>query len=1124
MKKISINSFLHCRGVKKLLLIMKLTTLLLMSSLMQVSATVYSQATKFSFKTENKQIVEVLKEIEESSNFRFFYIREQVDVERKVSVKANNATIEEILDELFAGKGINYKVMEDNLVLLSQNKNITELQSVSAQQKTVTGKVIDNSGQPLPGVTVLVKGTTQGTVTNADGNYFLSNIPSETTLVFSFVGMNTQEVIVGNQNSINVEMVFNAIGIDEVVAIGYGTSNKSTVTGSISTVKGDKLQASQSTNITNSLSGLLPGLVVVSRSGEPGRDDALLRIRGSNTLGDNSPLIVIDGIANRSLTGLNSADIESITVLKDASAAIYGSQAANGVILVTTKRGMEGKPEVSVSLNQGFSMPTIMPELADAATWAQMVNEIDSYRSRPLTFSQTDIQKYKDGSDPWLYPNSDWFAEVYKPVSLQNNLNFALTGGTDRLKYFFSSGYKFQDGNYRNSATNYSQADFRSNIDAKISDNIKLSIDVLGRQENRNYSPFDADQIFRFCKHSFPTMPAYWPNGLPGPDIEYGWNPVVLGTDQGGYDKAKQYVFESNVKFDITIPWVEGLSVTGNASIDKHFQNRKIWEKPWYLYSWDRTSYDENNQPLLLKSQKGLVDPQLTQMMSESQRITLNTLINYERTIAKNHNIKVLAGMERISGESMNFQAFRKYFVSTEIDQLFAGGDLEKSNTGSGNKSARLNYFGRVNYNYMQKYLVEFVGRYDGSYIFPSTARFGFFPGISLGWRISEEDFWKNNIAFIDYFKLRGSWGQTGNDRIEEYQYLLSYGFGEPYIFDSNLETKTMQELQIANPIVTWEVANQTNVGIDTKFGEHITFSADYFNNLRTNILWWRNASVPATTGLSLPRENIGEVANQGFDFDIGYNNSIKDFSYQISLNGGFQKNKIKFWDETPGVPDYQKSTGHPMNSNLYYQAIGIFKDQAAVDAYPHWDYARPGDIIFEDFNKDGVIDARDMVRSDKTDMPTFTGGMNINLTYSNFYATILFQGAAGVVQYYNGNANSGTRGNFEQKYTEGRWTVDNTDATKPRAWNANDEYWISNENTYWLTNSDYLRLKNIEIGYNMPNTVNKKLGTKALRIYFSGINLFTLDKLDNYDPEANDTWGTYPPQKVYNIGFQLTF
>ncbi|MEI7526951.1 MAG: TonB-dependent receptor, partial [Mariniphaga sp.] len=1019
---------------------------------------------------------------------------------------------------IFEGRNVEVTVIDRKIVLAPA--------FMGAQQpgKKISGKVTDSSGATLPGVSVVVKGSTIGVITDGNGNFSLSNIPENAILQFSFVGMKAQEMVVTGKSTFNVKLEDETVGIEEIVAIGYGTSKKATLTGSVSTVDGNKLQSAPSTNFSNSLAGRLPGLAAVSRSGEPGNDAATLRIRGSNTLGDNTPLVVVDGIANRNLESINSADIESVTILKDASAAIYGAQAANGVILITTKRGLTGKPKISITLNQGMSMPTVLPKMADAPTYATMVNEVQSYRNRSPQFTPDEIQKYGDGSDPWLYPNTDWFKAVYKPASKQSNVNFTLSGGSEKLAYFFSAGYKYQDGNYNRSATNYSQANFRSNIDGKITDNIKISIDFSGRQENRNYPTRDANTIFGSSMRSFPTSPAYWPNGLAGPDLERGENPVIMATSETGYNKSTIYVLESNVKLDITIPWVKGLSLMGNASIDKNFQMGKLWQTPYYLYGWDRRTYDANKVPVLTKGAKYYSEPRLTESAANGSRSTLNFLLNYQRSF-KNNNIKVLAGMEGIQGDMSNFWAFRRYYVSTVAQELFAGGDLQKDNNGSASQNARLNYFGRVNYDYNQKYMAEFVWRYDGSYIFPAASRYGFFPGVSLGWRISEENFWKDNIPAVNYFKIRGSWGQTGNDRIEEYQYLSSYGFSNPYIFNANTEVKTLAELRVPNPVVTWEIANQTNIGFDAQlFGDKITLSAEYFNNLRTNILWQRNASVPSSTGLILPRENIGEVANKGFEFELGYKGKVRNFIYKVSVNGAYQKNRIKFWDETPGVPEYQKSTGNPMNARLLYHAIGIFSDQAAVNAYPHWDNARAGDIIFEDVNKDGKIDGLDMVRQTRTDLPIFNLGMNVNLAYKNFYANLLFQGAFGASTIHY--TNSGLFGNYQDQYADGRWTTENTHATKPRAWNFSEEYWMGTydiNNTYFFRNTDYLRLKNVEIGYNLPASVIKTLGVEGLRVYFSGLNVLTLTKLKDYDPETNG-YTQYPPIKVYNLGISLTF
>ncbi|MDT7828267.1 TonB-dependent receptor [Pricia sp. S334] len=990
-------------------------------------------------------------------------------------------------------------------------------------QFQVSGTVTDANGSPLPGASILEKGTTNGVQSDFDGNFSIELSDENATLVVSYIGFAEKEIVVNGQATVNVQLEESAQGLDEVVVVGYGVKKKATITGAISTVEGEEFDKSPVTNFSNSFAGRVSGLTVVTRSGEPGSDNSTIRIRGSNTLGDNSPLIVIDGIPNRDMNRLNPANIENITVLKDASAAIYGAQAANGVILITTKRGVEGKPEITVNVNTGLSSPTVLPNMADAATYAQMINELYAYDGIEPKYSEEDILRYRDGSDPWKYPNTDWYDETMKSEALMQTSSLELRGGSESLKYFVSVGTRYQDGIYKNSATSYNQTDFRSNLDGKISDNINLSIDISGRQENRNYPTRSAGTIFSMLMRSYPTTNAYWPNGLNGPDIANGNNPVVITTKQSGYNRIIDYVFQSNVKLNITFPWAKGLSFTGNVAYDKNIQNRKLWEKPWDLYTWDEETLDENDLPFLVKSQRGFPSPQLRQEMEDGKKVTINALLNYERSFSEKHNLGILLGSERLSGDQMNFWAFRKQFVSTTIDELFAGGENEKDNSGEASTSARLNYFGRVNYDFLNKYLFEFVWRYDGSYIFSEDQRFGFFPGVSLGWIASQENFWNNNLSFINYFKLRGSWGKTGNDRIDPYQFNSSYGFGtRNYVFGD--EEKVLEELRVGNPNVTWEVANQFNIGLDGAiFESKLNFSMDYFYNYRTDILWQRNASVPQSTGLILPRENIGEVVNQGFDFLIGYNNSIGEFRYNLSLNGGYSNNHIKFWDETPGVPEYQRSTGRPMNAELNYNAIGVFEDQASLESYPHWEGAGPGDVIFEDVNEDGVIDGLDRVRSEKTEEPTFSGGLNMNLDWKNFYTSILFQWATGAERYSYVEF-QGESGNYFAKDANGRWTEENPSATKARPWNRYFGYWRDQRNTYWLQNADYLRLKNLVIGYNLGGLEEvKKAGFEDFRIYFSGNNLITFDKLDDFDPESTSS-NAYPLNKIYNLGISLTF
>jgi len=1117
-----VMSTLRNGQLKKYFLIMRLTCFLILILSLTTSASVWSQ--KMSVKLNNSTLQELFQQIEKSSHYRFFYNNDDVNVNQRISIDLEEETVGNILASALNGLPYSFKELENRLILIEKtDKKSNTYLPAGQQQRSVSGTIKDPSGATLPGVSVVIQGTTNGTISDSEGKYTLPNVPENAVLLFSFVGMKSQAIQVGSQSTVDVVLAEETVGIEEVVAVGYGTAKKATVTGSIISVKGDQLKVSPATNFSNTLAGRLPGVVAVNFSGEPGNDNATIRIRGSNTLGDNSPLIVIDGVANRNMTRLDPTVIESLTVLKDASAAIYGAQAANGVILITTKRGRLGKPEINLNLNYGVSNLTVIPRMADAPTYATMINEIDTYAGQKATYTPAEIEKFRDGSEPLLYPNTDWFGEVFRPYSNQSMGDVSIRGGTESMKYFISGGFNNQGAIYKNSNKGYSQYDFRANIDGQISKDITLSVNIAGRQENRDFAP--TSQVFTYLiNRSKPIfIDTYPPGNFPASGYEGGNNPVVTTSDLVGYNKSKTYNFTGDAKLVVNIPWVKGLTLTGNASIDKDIFNSKQWRTPYLLYSWDRKSYDASNNPVLTSALSGpTLDPTLTQNFTDAQRLMLNLLVNYNVTVAEKHNLKFLAGVEKIKGESMNMMAYRRGYVSTAIDELFAGSDVAKDNDGSSSLTARLNYFGRANYDYLQKYLVEFVCRYDGSYIFPDKGRFGFFPGVSVGWKVSDENFWKNSLSFVDYFKFRASWGQTGNDRIDPYQYLSSYGYGPtPYVLNGNVQVKPLNELRIANPNVTWEVATQSNIGFDSQFLDgKLTFSAEYFHNLRTNILWYRNASVPASTGLTLPRENIGEVENKGYEIQLGYKGNINQFTYEISGNIAFAENKIKYWDEVPGVPEYQRSTGQPMNAGLYYEAIGIFKDQAAVDAYPHWAKARPGDIIFRDVNDDKVIDGLDRVRNTKTDIPKYTGGVSIDLGYKNWYATILFQGAAGAVRTYNLEA--GKIGDFLADDAEGRWTAENPNASKPRTWNTGGEYWSTQNNTYWLKNNDYLRFKNLQVGYNVPKSVIQKMYLTGLSVYFSGLNLVTFSKLKSFDPETVGT--SYPLSRVYNFGLKITF
>ncbi len=1036
------------------------------------------------------------------------------------------------------------------------------LSSVTAQTREVSGVVMSGEDDlPLPGVSVLIKGTTTGTVTDVDGNFRLSVPNDDAILVLSFIGFESTEVPVGSRSSLEITMQPDIRALEEVVVVGYGEQKKETITGSVASVKGQELARSPAMNLSNSIAGRMAGVIAVNRSGEPGYDGSGIRIRGSNTLGNNDALIVIDGIPARAggLDRINPNDIESISVLKDASAAIYGSRAANGVILVTTKRGLEGKPELTFQANQGFAQPTVIPDLANASQYAEMLNDLDIYglpvgewsaanqayqqtgeyirpngqtRSAPYTPEELDL--YRNGTDPWGYPNTDWYGETLKTWSPQSRYNLQLVGGSENVKYLTSLGYQNQDAYYKNAATGFKQYDFRINLDANINKYVKVSLGVLGREEFRFFPTRGAGAIFRMQMRGKPNQPAYWPNGLPGPDIENGENPVVITTNQTGYDHDKRDYFQSNGSLEIKIPGVEGLKVTATASLDKTMQFNKRWEIPWTLYERGSGFEDDGVTPNLVASQRGPAEPRLSQANINQLNILLGTVATYDKTFDGGHQLSVLAGFNKETIQGDNFNAFRRYFISTAIDQMFAGGDLERNNGGGAFERARLNYFGRVAYNFNEKYLAEFLWRYDGSYIFPEDTRYGFFPGIMLGWVVSEENFWKNSLGnTFDFFKIRGSWGQLGNDQIffggalQEYQFLSTYGFSS-YIMNE-VETKTLFETRVPNTGITWEIANNANLGFEGEFLQgKVFFEFDLFYNKRTNILWRKNASIPQSTGITLPAENIGEVENKGFDLNLGTRGNIGEFQYTVSLNGGYAKNQILFWDESPGAPEWQQSTGKPMNTFLVYQYDGVFLNQEEIDSNP-LDYSaitnnlRPGDMKYRDYDGDGEITPDDRVRLDNNDIPLFQGGMNFNLNWKNFDAVLLFQGALGARQYVSAGE-SGNIGNYLLDIYENRWTIDNPSSVNPRIANRSDQYY-SGGNTYWFRSSDYLRLKNVEIGYNLPTHLSDRIGVSNLRVFVNGLNLLTWDKLKVYDPESNNATGQYYPQaRIISSGLSVTF
>jgi TonB-dependent starch-binding outer membrane protein SusC len=1078
---------------------------------------------------EGATLDQVLTEIGRQSGFRLMYGEDVLALSHHVSLRLRSAGMEEALRRGLQGTGLQPRYVSPDAILIKRGPVPMEL---AQRQSTLTGRVTDETTQqPLSGAQVVVVGTQLGTITGTNGTYRIADVPAgEQRVRAVMVGYATHEktvqITAGETAILDLQLQPRAIQLEGVVAVGYGTRRRETLTGSVSAVSGDVIETAPVVNTSNAIGGRMPGVVAVTGSGEPGNDGSSIRIRGNHTLNNNSPLVVIDGVPNRSggFDRISPQDIESISVLKDASAAIYGAQAANGVILVTTKRGSEAQPQLTLDFNQGFNQPTRIPRMADAATYLTMLNEIELYRGRAPVYSAEQIQRYREGGDPWFYPDTDWFSEALKPVSMQSRGHMQLSGGSDRMRYFLSMGGLTEDGYYRNSATRYNQANFRSNIDGQITDNLSLRFDVAGRFEDRNFPTQSAGATFRMLMRSKPHLPAFWPNGLPGPDIEFGQNPVVTGTDATGYNNDERYFLQGNLSLDLKVPGVDGLTLRGNAAYDKDFRTQKNWQTPWTLYTWDYNTRDANGEPVLVPGQRGFSEPRLYRRHEDGNNILLNLIGEY-RTSFGAHSMNLLAGVERQQFDNTYFDAFRRYYISDQIPELFAGGEAERTNNGSSTHGARQNYFARANYDYQSKYLLEFIGRYDGSYIFPASRRYGFFPAVSAGWRLSEEPFFRNAVPFFNDLKLRASWGQTGNDRIDEWQYLTGFRFSSGYVVGVDRDVTTLFQARTPNPNVTWEVANQRNIGLDgAVLDNRLYFEVDYFNNLRTDILHFRNASVPQTSGLTLPRENIGEVASWGFDGSLSWRQNLRDdVSYNITFAGGYAQNKIRFWDEPEGAPEWQRSTGFPMNTGLYYEAIGVFRDEADLERFPHWPGARPGDVIFRDVDGDGRITANDRVRVNRSGTPTFTGGLSLDTQLRQFDVSVFFRGAAGAVQYVK--TESGDLGNYFAEFAENRWTPDKPSSKHPRTFNGNEEYWMAQDNTYFLRSTDYVRLATLQLGYSLPPQRLSGLGLQNLRLYVSGFNLLTWDKFGLMDPESQSQSGAYYPQKrVFNAGASVAF
>jgi len=1001
--------------------------------------------------------------------------------------------------------------------------------SALAQGRKVTGTVSGKNGESVIAAGVMIKGTTTGVTTDVDGNYSI-NVKKDDILVISSVGYKTLEVAVGDKTKLDIILEDDSILLEEAVAIGYGTQSKLTLTGSVTSTSGTELVKSSAVNLSQGLAGRLSGVIVNNRSGEPGNDDAVMFIRGRSSLGNNSPLIIIDGVQGRDeqFSRLTGDEIESINVLKDASAAIYGARSANGVILVTTKRGkLNEAPKITFSYDLGLQQPTRLVEMADAVLYTHAYNDELAITGAAPKYNDYQLEMYASGQDPILYPNTNWFQEIIKPVSAQHKYGVSINGGGERVTYFVQFNGQYQDGIYVKSATNYNQFNVRSNIDIKVTKNLTLGFDINARQQHKNYSAFPSDSygIFYITTRMKPTGAAYYPNGL----LRGGTNPAVLVQDLTGYDKTTINTINTTFKldWDLSSLITKGLSINAKLAYDVTGKFRKNWQQNWKYYS-----YDEITELYTEKTVSYWSSPVLHEYQTNYHTTSINANLNYDRDFS-GHHVSALFGFEQSAYRLDYFNAGINSYASDIIDEFFAGtADTSwyKIN-GYAKETARRSFFGRIGYDWKSKYLFQFILRCDGSENFAPDKRWGWFPGVSLGWRISEEPFIKDNWPWMKNLKLRASYGEQGNDQIDPFQYMTTYQYATGVSYRMRIDNKDVGTIipgTIPNPNVTWEVAKTWNVGLDGNiFNGMLSWELEGFYTRRSNILCTRNASIPYYTGLTnnLPDENIGIVSNRGVELQLSHENRVNDLMYHVSGNFMYAKNSVDFMDETPWGEghEYMNATGHPMGAGLYYQVIGINKTADDLKNHPQMSGAGLGDFIFADLDGDGEITTYDRERCDYTTVPQIVFGLNGTLQYKNFDFSVLFQGQA-LARYYYAPLVDPVSSNVEKDAAENAWTLTNNTSDYPRI-GSNIANGGVTRSSFYYRDASFLRLKNLEIGYTIPQRCFGKVGIKSLRVYAAGYNLFTISGLKNVDPETSDeSYQTYPQMRIFNFGVKLNF
>lgn len=1115
MKKICKGIGLFISKHYKIFLAMKLTLILTFLLTLNMSASIYSQDARLNFSVKDKTIKEVIKIIEQQSDFRFFFSDNFHDLNRKVSITFRNEGIREVMSALLENSSITFAVLQNNVIVITPTKEL---------QYPVTGKVTESNGSPLPGVNVSVKGTNLGTITNIDGEYSISLPSEDAVLVFSFIGYNQKEVKAEGKTKIDVVLSENIESLDEVVIVGYGIEKKINLTGSVGSVSSEEITQRPVPNSASLLQGRVAGVQIIQTSGQPGKEDTEISIRGLGSYGGSTePLILIDGIVG-ALEYINPADIESISVLKDAaSASIYGARAANGVILVTTKKGKAEPIKITYSNNFASHKATSLPDLIwNSVEFMEMWNSAAEHSGESFKFKDSQIEAYREGheTDPEQYPNYNWVDNTFKTGFAQNH-HLGISGGNETVTFSTSFSYVNQDGILP--GHDFQRYTVNANLNAKINKRINMGAGVMLSQRNVNEPSFSNDNyillVFGQCGLQKPYLPdgsgRYTARAYSG--LWQNRNPIAVANEWT--HEMVYYDVRPQLSFDVKI--IEGLTWSTKAAVNFEPTQEKL-----HTYALESYYYQKINGEYKYANNQWPNDEGVTQERYSDILYTLYSNLQYQKTFNEKHNVNFLVGYSQENNKYEYLMGYRQEFPTTTLSELDAGSSENDENSGTSNEWALQSFFGRAKYSYMDKYLLETNFRYDGSSKLSPDDRWGIFPSVSAAWRLSNENFIKS-VSWIENFKFRLSYGELGNQDIGLYPYqdVLET---TSYTFDDATE-QGVYVTDLTDESIRWEVTRMFDVGLNFSMrGGLFSLTVDAYKKITDDILYEQD--IPASIGLDAPTINYGSMENIGIDIQLGHQHHIGYFKWEVTGVISAYKNECT---KVIGTSYKENNTriiqeGLPWYSFYLYEWTGVFQSEEDLAESPEQLYdPQVGDLKFKDQNGDGEVNAQDKVVVDGA-YPDFTYSLNTRFEWKGFDLTIFLHGIQGRKLYtINWGASPFTQAGAPPVKWRNAWNEENPTNELPAIYVEGYEPNTDMRSTFNLQDASFLRIKNVNLGYTIPPTMLNRVGIDYLRIFLTADNLFTFTEYEGLDPERsadNTNFAEYPQVRILSAGLNLRF